>query len=113
MFADVQGRFGVPDVLTSYIVGRTKDFTPPDAVYWPYHQSSVQTATPEERVKLRVLFQHEGKDIVEARGPRELLECILHAMIGEYELVCVHITVFERSSQGTGTCSRTAGCTEM
>jgi hypothetical protein len=37
---------------------------------------------PEERVHVRHLFKTEGRDLLDAVSPHELLEGILHAMIG-------------------------------
>lgn len=85
MFAEMRGLLGVPDVLESYIFARTTSLTPRNVRFWPYRQNEA-SASPEERVQLRVLSGHEGRNITDARGPREMLECILHAMSGNYQV---------------------------
>ena len=104
MYEAVQGLFGVPEVLTSYEVKgpdgnphSTMRFLPARRKFWniwtsvdyPAPTEAGTDPEPEERVQTRHLFKTEGQDLLDARSPHELLEAILHAMIG----VSLHVTV--------------------
>ena len=94
MYEAARGRFGVPDVLASYEVKGpdgnphlTKRFLPAPRKFWNIWQypASAEASTgpePEDRVQIRHLFKTEGRDLLDAASPHELLEGILHAMIG-------------------------------
>ena len=97
MYEAAQGSFGVPEVLASYEVKGpdgnphlTTRFLPADRKYWNFWMSEqyprrAEAGTdpePEERVHVRHLFKTEGRDLLVAVSPHELLEGILHAMIG-------------------------------
>ena len=93
MYEAARGLFGVPDVLASYEVKGpdgyphlTRSFIPDPRKYWNDSMSSKYDAPtdnkPEERVQIRYLFRTEGRDLLDASSPHELLEGILHAMIG-------------------------------
>src|SRR3984957_13840559 len=82
--------FGVPEIICSYIVkgpdGKehsTIDFIPPDSTFWNVLRSEDhKKVMPEDRVHSRHLFKTEGRDLLDASSPQELLEGILHGMIG-------------------------------
>jgi hypothetical protein len=104
MYEAAQGLFGVPEVLTSYEVKGpdgnphlTMRFLPACRKFWhiwtsvnyPAPTKAGTDPEPEERVQTRHLFKTEGQDLLDARSPYELLEAILHAMIG----VSSHVAV--------------------
>ena len=97
MYEAAQGLFGVPEVLASYEVKGpdrnphlTTRFLPADRMYWniwmpvqyPGRAEAGTDPEPDERVQVRHLFKTEGRDLLDAISPHELLEGILHAMIG-------------------------------
>jgi hypothetical protein len=97
MYDAARGLFGVPEVLASYQVKGfdgnshlTKRFLPAHRKYWniwnfgqyPAHAEAATDPEPEERVQIRHLFKTEGRDLLDATSPHELLEGVLHVMIG-------------------------------
>jgi hypothetical protein len=89
MYAAAQGLFGVPVVLASYEVrgpnktpNTTERFLPSDSTPLIVWQSQPAVPKPEKRVQTRHLYKSIGRDLLSASSPRELLEGILHAMIG-------------------------------
>jgi hypothetical protein len=89
MYGAAQGLFGVPVVLASYEVrgpdktpNTTERFLPADITPLIVWQSQPADPRPEKRVHMRHLYKTIGRDLPSASSPRELLEGILHAMIG-------------------------------
>ncbi|TDL29912.1 hypothetical protein BD410DRAFT_893123 [Rickenella mellea] len=87
----VGGLFGLPAMYGSYIVKRpdgedetTATFIPEDAKYWhPWEDMQPkEDPKPELREHVRLMFESEGKPLSQASSPRELLEAILHAIVG-------------------------------
>jgi hypothetical protein len=83
VFHDAQGRFGIPNITCSYEIEGWGSICCPDAVQWNVFNNSNETYLQDERVFTRTLYHTRGYPLFFARGPRQLLECILHAMIGE------------------------------
>jgi len=86
VFHDAQGRFGIPNITCSYELEGWGSIFCPDAKPWSvFRQSNVphEEHQQDERVFTRTLYQTRGYPIFFARGPRQLLQVILHAMIGE------------------------------
>ena len=98
MYQSAQGLFGVPEIICSYIVkgpdGKeqsTIDFIPPDSTFWNvFRCEDHEKAIPEDRVHSRHLFKTEGRDLLDASSPKELLEGILHGMIGVWPVPAMH-----------------------
>ena len=90
MYRDAQGLFGIPEVLGSYNVKGpnrkvylTKNFIPADSEPWNlFRHKDLGNVQPEERIQSRHLFRTEGRDLLDASSPQELLEGILHSIIG-------------------------------
>ena len=89
MYKAVRGLFGVPVVLASYNVSglnntlhTTEHFLPTDSTPWVVWQSQPAAPKPEMRIHTRHLYKSIGRDLLSASSPHELLEGILHAMIG-------------------------------
>ena len=91
MYTAAQGLFGVPVVLASYEVrgpdktpNATERFLPSDSTPLVVWQSQPADPKPEKRVHTRHLYKTIGRDLLSASSPREMLEGILHAMIGVF-----------------------------
>ena len=92
MYKSAQGLFGIPKVVCSYNVkgpdGKehsTINYIPNDATFWDVfkRENRKDEIIKENRVHTRHVFETEGRDLLEASSPKELLEGILHGMIGE------------------------------
>ncbi|KIJ52704.1 hypothetical protein M422DRAFT_156774 [Sphaerobolus stellatus SS14] len=90
MFSSVANSFGVPVVLVgpykdqpevttdSFVPG---EFEPCDwCGHWP------KASKKEIRVQSRVLILTQGKSLTHAKGPKQLLQGVLHAMLGHWVL---------------------------
>lgn len=93
MYRDVEGLFGVPELYYSYNPqgpdGRehlTKHYIPEDATYWDVFCFGGDTGgfKPEERVLAHHFFKTDARDLLDASSPYELVEGIMHSMIGVY-----------------------------
>jgi hypothetical protein len=95
-------------VLASYQVKgpnkkshNTEDFIPADSVPWIVWPSEAADAPkPEERVRTRHLFRTIGRDLLDASSPHELLEGVLHAMIGLYPCPAIVRSYRSHDDQG-------------
>lgn len=94
MFMSVKGRFGVPDVLDSNKVmggderneDNTTSLLPDDfeaCNIWPKISSSSEV---EHRIHMRIIIKTHGRPLTDAKGPRELVLGVLHAMLGHWVL---------------------------
>jgi len=111
MFKEVEGQFGVPDVLGSYQVKNseaseedaTAALLPEDAVKWGGW--GVVHEKPEHRIHMRIIIRTQGRSLMEAKGPKELLLGVLHAMIGQSaltsDLFTLFLTLFRRSLESS------------
>ena len=92
MFHDLNGKFGLPVVLCTYDVkgtegttGRTDELIPDDSTYWNvFNFGRSEQFKPEKRRHRRVILKTEGISLLDAQGPRSLIEGIVHAMLGEF-----------------------------
>jgi hypothetical protein len=91
MYQAAKGLFGVPDLICSFNVKGPdgKEYsnsyvTPPDSTFWNiFHREGPSTEIiPEVRFRSRSVFATEGRDLLDASSPKELLQGILHGMIG-------------------------------
>lgn len=85
VFQSLNGSFGLPFVIKAYPVaeqiGHVVDFLPEDISledkFYGY-----DGYTPEKRTHTRIVYKTRGRSLLDARGPRALVEGIVHAMLG-------------------------------
>jgi hypothetical protein len=93
MYLAAPGRFGVPDVICCFPVqgpnGKdysTESFIPLGSTFWNVFRheglSTENENKPEARFHSRSVFATEGRNLLDASSPKELLQGILHGMIG-------------------------------
>ncbi|KAJ6551584.1 hypothetical protein B0H19DRAFT_1158202 [Mycena capillaripes] len=94
MFRAAQGYFGLPDVRATFeVYYRTPgDHTfpaSPNMKMWDiFGDTDGEGHQLEQRTHMRTITTTEGSPLRGAKGPKELLEAVLHAMIGYLNLFC-------------------------
>jgi hypothetical protein len=88
VFIHAQGRFGMPNIICSYEVEGWGSIYCADAIPWNVfgNPSSAVQCTQDVRTFVRTLYNTRGYPLFFALGPRQLLEGVLHAMIGKFYL---------------------------
>jgi hypothetical protein len=90
MFMEVQGKFGIPEVLGYYTVEHHSDvdreIPPADATYFPVFRTPDDNAdenpAPEHRRHVRTIIKTLGSPLFAAESPKALVRALLHAMLG-------------------------------
>ena len=91
MFKSVKGRFGVPEVIDSYAVtggnpvcqDSTKEMLWDEVEGYNIWKTSSDPKMKEDRVHMRILIKTRGRPLKDAKSPKELVQGVLHAMLGE------------------------------
>ena len=81
VFSKCQGRFGIPSIITSYKVRDWSSLGCEDAKPWPIYIDN-PNSSPHELNFVRTLYKTRGYPLSYALGPWQLVEGILHGMIG-------------------------------
>ena len=91
MFLAVNGQFGVPEIIASYAVTAqhsndpddTSKLLPPKSEVWDVWSLGVANAV-EDRRHMRIIIKTHGRPLTDAKGPKELVTGVLHAMLGMF-----------------------------
>jgi hypothetical protein len=98
VFESARGRFGIPAIICSYKVPGWGSIYRADASAWNVFGKPPSGLGDEQDVRtfVRTLYEIRGYPLFFARGPRQLLEGILHSVIGEYlvPLSCSELIFF-------------------
>lgn len=99
VYKEARGNFGLPIVHHGYsvhllidgrpVLNRTSRIRPDDAILIPFGTegpSAGETIKMEEREHRRLILETVGKDLFHTAGPRQLIKCILHAIMGTFSL---------------------------
>ncbi|KAF9518873.1 hypothetical protein BS47DRAFT_163746 [Hydnum rufescens UP504] len=89
-YSPVYNEFGVPRLWAFQSLGDNSRFVN-GASPWDPFKTEVTTRKPELRVHRHLYYSTVGKPLYNCKTPYELIECILHAMIG-------HFNVFRKSN---------------
>ncbi|KAJ7083688.1 hypothetical protein B0H15DRAFT_802729 [Mycena belliarum] len=99
LFEAVKGCFGVPNVLATYPLENHSFPVPENMKYWNVFgedTSEGKPPKPEKRVHMRSITDTQGLPLRSASGPRELVEALVHAMIGEDCSLASDLTLIRR-----------------
>jgi hypothetical protein len=99
VFESVRGLFGIPVIVCSYKVEGWGSIYCADATAWNVFGTPPSGSGSEQDMRsfVRTLYETRGYPLFFARGPRQLLGGILHAMIGE--CIASHIVLQTNFSQ--------------
>lgn len=93
IFQSLNGQFGLPVLLHGYSVRHStcysplRSVVPCDSRFWePEHRNRIEALKPAERIHKRLVFKTLGRSVVTAQTPKELLQAIMHAMLGHYNM---------------------------
>ena len=89
MFLAVNGQFGVPEIVDSYAVTAEGSNDPDDTsklLPTGYEVFSIWSMSVpdivEDRRHMRIVIKTHGRPLTDAKGPKELVTGVLHAMLG-------------------------------
>jgi len=85
-YSSVYDEFGVPRLWASQPLGDNSRFVN-CATAWDPFGGQVTTRNPELRVHMRLYYSTVGKPLYNCETPYELIECILHAIIGHFNVL--------------------------
>jgi hypothetical protein len=103
LFSRFLGQFGIIDVVGFYVCGPEEPFGNTEylirnASFWNYSQDATAIGTPEKRYLQCTAMSFECLPLLDISDkengiptPAELLETILHAMIGKCLILYIHL----------------------
>lgn len=97
VYKAARGNFGLPTVHHGYSVhllldghpipNRTSRIRPKDAKLIRFGLPGQENVTePEKREHRRLILETVGKDVFHTTGPRQLIKCVLHTIMGTFSL---------------------------